>query len=85
MKVGDIAGDLSGKRGRILGTNAVSGGLVAISGQAPLSELDSYQSEIKSVTGGAGSYSMDLSHYDQVPAAVQRQLVEAFKPNTEDD
>ncbi|NKC12373.1 MAG: elongation factor G [Gammaproteobacteria bacterium] len=83
--MGDIAGDLSGKRGRISGTTAIGGGMVAIAGQAPLSELESYQSELKSVTGGAGSYTIEFSHYDPVPRPVQQQLMESFKPTADDD
>ena len=83
--MGDITGDLSSKRGRISGTEAMSGGMVVVSGQAPLSELGSYQSELKSVTGGAGSYTMALSHYDPVPANVQQQLVAEFRPAAEED
>jgi elongation factor G len=51
----------------------------------PLSELDSYQSELKSVTGGAGSYAMEFSHYDPVPAMIQKQLAAEFKPAADDD
>ena len=83
--MGDVAGDLSSKRGRISGTEAMSGGMVVVSGQAPLSELGSYQSELKSVTGGAGSFTMELSHYDPVPANVQQQLVAEFKPAADED
>ena len=83
--MGDITGDLSSKRGRISGTEAMSGGMVVVSGQAPLSELGSYQSELKSVTGGAGSYTMALSHYDPVPANIQQQLVTEFRPAAEED
>ena len=83
--MGDIAGDLSSKRGRINGTEAMSAGMVMVSGQAPLAELGSYQSELKSVTGGTGSFSMELSHYDPVPSNIQQQLVAEFKPAADDD
>ncbi|MEM7405798.1 MAG: elongation factor G [Pseudomonadota bacterium] len=83
--MGDIAGDLSSKRGRISGTTALSGGMVSVAGQAPLSELENYQSELKSVTGGAGSYTIELSHYDPVPRPVQQQLESEFNPSTDDD
>ncbi len=83
--MGDIAGDLSSKRGRISGTNALPGGMVMITGQVPLSELDNYQSELKSVTGGTGTYTMEYSHYDPVPAQIQQRLVAEFKPKTADD
>ncbi|MCY4222788.1 MAG: elongation factor G [Thiotrichales bacterium] len=83
--MGDIAGDLSSKRGRISGTEAMSAGMVMVSGQAPLAELGSYQSELKSVTGGAGTFSMELSHYDPVPSNIQQQLVAEYKPAADED
>ena len=83
--MGDIAGDLSGKRGRVGGTESLAGGYVAISGQAPLSELTRYQTELKSVTGGAGSYTMGFSHYDPVPRPIQDKLMAEFKPAVDED
>ena len=83
--MGDIAGDLSGKRGRVGGTESLAGGFVAITGQAPLSELIRYQSELRSVTGGAGSFTMGFSHYDPVPRPIQEKLMEEFKPATDED
>ena len=83
--MGDITGDLSSKRGRINGTEALAGGMVTVSGSAPLSELASYQSELKSVTGGAGSYTMALSHYDPVPSNIQQALASEYNPNLDDD
>jgi elongation factor G len=83
--MGDITGDLSSKRGRISGTATGSGGMLTVTGQVPLSELDSYQSELKSVTGGAGSYSMEFSHYDPVPAMIQKQLASEFNPAADED
>lgn len=84
-KMGDIAGDLSGKRGRVGGTENLGGGLVTISGQAPLSELTRYQSELKSVTGGAGNFTMEFSHYDPVPKPVQDKLMSEFNPALDED
>ncbi len=83
--MGDIAGDLSGKRGRVGGTESLAGGYVAISGRAPLSELTRYQTELKSVTGGAGSYTMGFSHYDPVPRPIQEKLIAEFKPAADED
>ena len=83
--MGDIAGDLSGKRGRVGGTESLAGGFVAITGQAPLSELTRYQTELKSVTGGAGSFTMGFSHYDPVPRPIQEKLMSEFKPAAEED
>ena len=83
--MGDITGDLSSKRGRISGTSTGSGGMLTVSGQVPLSELDSYQSQLKSVTGGAGTYAMEFSHYDPVPAMIQKQLASEFKPAADEE
>jgi elongation factor G len=83
--IGDITGDLSSRRGRISGTRALGGGLMEIEGQAPMAELSSFQSQLKSMTGGVGSYTMSLSHYDAVPPNVQQQLIDAFKPRGDED
>ncbi len=85
QNMGDIAGDLSSKRGGIQGQENIPGGMIVIKAQAPLAELGNYQSQLNSVTGGQGSYSMELSHYDAVPPNVQQQLIAAFKPKEEDD
>ncbi len=76
---GDVTGDLSSKRGHLTGTQPRAPGVMAISGQAPLAELESYQSRLKSLTGGQGSYSIAFSHYAQVPPATQQQLAAQHK------
>ena len=83
--MGDITGDLSGKRGRIQGADMLPGELAVIRAQVPLSEVANYQNQLKSVTGGQGSYSMELSHYDPVPGHLQQQIVSAYKPHPEED
>jgi elongation factor G len=72
--MGDIAGDISSKRGQINGTDAASPGTVAIKAQVPLAELNNYQARLKSVTAGQGSFSVELSHYEPVPPNVQKEL-----------
>jgi elongation factor G len=76
---GDIAGDLSSRRGQVTGTSGLSPGVLAITGQAPLVELDGYSARLKSVTGGHGSWSMALSHYEQAPPILQQQLANEYK------
>ncbi|HSI32755.1 MAG: elongation factor G [Phycisphaerae bacterium] len=83
--VGSITGDLSGKRGRIVGQDFLPGGLAVVKAQAPLAEVMQYQSQLKSVTGGQGSFQMELSHYEPVPPQVQKQIVDAWKPKVEED
>jgi elongation factor G len=84
-KVGSITGDLSGRRGRIQGTDMLPGGMAQIVAQAPLSEVMQYQSQLKSVTGGQGSFTMELSHYDPVPPHVQQQIIAQWKPKAEEE
>ena len=76
--MGDLAGDLSSRRGRISGSEARSNGRIAINGEVPLAELEGYESRLKSITGGDGTYSIELSHYEAVPANIQKQLMDAF-------
>jgi elongation factor G len=77
--MGDLTGDLSGKRGQITGTDSLGPGTCSIRGLVPLSELNGYANRLKSVTGGQGSYSMTLSHYEAVPPSVQAQLAAEYK------
>ncbi len=83
--LGDITGDLSVKRGRINQTSSLSGGMMNIQGLVPLSEISSYQSQLKSITGGTGSYTIEFSHYDPVPARRQQELMKEFKPRADED
>jgi elongation factor G len=83
-KVGDIQGDLASRRGRPEGQQMLPGGLSVISGRVPLSEMSDYHSRLSSITGGQGSYAMELSHYEVVPGNVQQQIVEASKKAREE-
>lgn len=81
---GDITGDLSSKRAQVNGTNALGLGTLAVRAQVPLSELSGYQSRLNSMTSGQGSYTLELSHYDQVPPNVQQQLAGQYKLRDEE-
>jgi elongation factor G len=83
--IGDLTGDLSGRRGQITGHQSGRGGMQTLLGLAPLAELENFQSRLKSLTGGQGSYSLEFSHYDPVPPYVQQQLAAKFKPAQEED
>jgi elongation factor G len=83
--IGDITGDISSKRGQVSGTQPQAGGLVAVTGQVPLSELNGYGSRLKSITAGQGSYSVEFSHYEQAPPNIQQQLVAQHKAPVHDE
>jgi len=74
--MGDIAGDLSSKRGQLSGTDSLAPGTLVIKGQAPLSELGNYQARLKSVTAGQGSYTIEFARYEPVPPSIQKTLAE---------
>lgn len=76
--MGDVAGDLSGMRGAVKGTNVLTGGRIEVSGQAPLKEVQGYHSRLKSLSGGKGDFTMMFSHYAQVPATEQQVLAKEY-------
>jgi len=83
--MGDIAGELSGKRGQVSGNDSGSNGMMKVSARAPLAELDNFQSRLKSLTGGQGSYTLEFSHYEPAPPNVQAQLAAQYKPAAHED
>ena len=81
--VGDITGHLSGIRGKIAGSDVITGNRVRISAQVPLAELGDYQTTLKSLTGGAGLFTLEFDHYETAPAPVQKLLESKFRPTSE--
>ncbi|HEB78464.1 MAG TPA: elongation factor G, partial [Methylothermaceae bacterium] len=77
--MGDISGDLAARRGRISSSDTLSNGWVRIQALVPLSEIQDYESTLKSLTEGQGSFTLDFDHYEPVPAAIQKQLAERGK------
>ncbi len=82
--MGDIAGDLSGKRGRVQSTDMVGTDQCLIRATAPLAELQNYSNQLKSMTGGTGTFVMEYSHDEQTPAHLQAEVVAAYKPHDDD-
>jgi elongation factor G len=82
--IGDVSGDLSARRGQITGHVSGRGGMITVVGQAPLAELDTLQSRIKSLTGGQGSYTLEFSHYEQVPPHVQQKMAAEHHPEQDE-
>ena len=72
--MGDITGDLNHRRGRILTVESADG-LQAIKAQVPQAEIFKYSSELRSMTGGRGSFEMGFSHYEQVPQHIAQKVV----------
>jgi elongation factor G len=76
--MGDIMGDLNGRRGRVLGMDSAGKNQV-INAQVPMSEFLTYASDLRSMTGGRGIFTMEFSHYDEVPAQTSEKIVEEIK------
>ncbi|GJQ29245.1 MAG: elongation factor G [Phycisphaerae bacterium] len=83
--MGDIAGHLSTKRGRVQSSEIVAGDVCIVKAQAPLGELQNYSNELKSMTGGAGAYGMDYSHDERTPAHIQAAVIAAYKPKHDEE
>ena len=70
-------GDLNKRRGRVLGMNPVAGGKTAIEADIPMSSLNGYCTDLRSMTGGRGDYSYKFARYEQAPSDVQAKEVAA--------
>jgi elongation factor G len=82
--MGDVMSDLSGRRGRVQGTEPAGGGMVTVKALVPLGEMLSYSSDLTSMSQGRASYSMEMSHYEEVPAHLQEQIVAKRKTAEEE-
>jgi len=76
--MGDVAGDLSGRRGQVTGTKSMQPGTLTVNGLAPLSELDGYAARLKAMTAGHAAWTMALSHYEPAPPNLQQQLATEY-------
>lgn len=83
--MGDISGDLNTRRGRIMGMEA-DGDHQTIKAQIPLKEMQTYSTDLRSMTSGEGIYDAEFSHLDIVPAHVAKQMIEDYaKTRSGDD
>jgi elongation factor G len=82
--MGDVAGDLSTRRGRVQDTRMLPGDSVCVVAEVPLGQMQNYSTQLKSMTGGAGSYTVEYSHDEITPPHVQSEVVAAFAGHAED-
>ncbi|HKQ49528.1 MAG TPA: elongation factor G [Phycisphaerae bacterium] len=83
--VGDITGDLAQRRGRPSGQDMLPGNLAVIKAQVPLARVADYHSRLSSITGGKGSFAMELSHYEPVPSNEAQAIIAQYKPHKEEE
>jgi elongation factor G len=83
--MGDITGDLNSRRGRIQGMDS-QGTMQIVRATIPMMEIMDYETQLRSVTGGEGSYSIEPSHYDVLPARIAESVIaKARKPVDEEE
>ncbi|QBS37035.1 elongation factor G [Thermaerobacter sp. FW80] len=75
--MGDVIGDINARRGRVEGMEPEAGGLQVIRALVPLAEMFGYATDLRSKTQGRGTYTMQFSHYEQVPKNIADQIIEA--------
>ncbi len=80
--MGDIMGDLNGRRGKVLGMDSAGKNQV-IKANVPMAEFLTYAPDLRSMTGGRGIYTMEFSHYDEVPIHIAEKLIEEINKEKE--
>lgn len=83
--VGDVYSDMSGRGGRVTGSDPAGGNFTTIHAEVPLREVTTYSRTLSSMTGGLGSYTMEFSHYDFMPANIQQEVIAKAKLEEEED
>jgi elongation factor G len=79
---GDVIGDLNSRRGRIVGMEP-AGETAAVRAQVPMAEMLTYEPSLRSMTGGRGGYSMEFSHYEEVPSFLADKIIKEVKAEKE--
>jgi len=80
--MGEVTGDLNQRRGRILGMSTEDG-LQAILAEVPQAEMFTYASQLRSLTGGRGSFEMEFSRYEVVPSNIAQKIIAAAQKERE--
>lgn len=81
--MGDVIGDLNAKRGRVLGMDS-DGRLRVVTAEVPLAEMQRYAIDLRSITGGRGTFEMEFDHYQEVPQNEADKVIAAAKHRAED-
>ena len=81
--MGDVIGDLSSRRGKVLGSDSQAG-ITEIKANVPMNEILRYAPDLRSMTGGQGVFTMEFSHYEEAPAPVVEKVVAEYQRDKED-
>jgi elongation factor G len=77
--LGDVLGDLSGRRGRVLGQEQLGGGIIEIKAQVPQAELLRYSIDLRSITSGTGGFELEFDHYSPISGKIAEDVIAAAK------
>jgi elongation factor G len=77
--MGDVMSDINTKRGRVLGMTPLENGMQQITAHVPQAEMLHYATDLRSITQGRGSFSMEFYEYEEVPANVQQEIIAQHK------
>ena len=80
--MGDVIGDLSSRRGRVLGSDSI-GGITEVKAHVPMAEMMKYAPDLRSMTGGQGTFTMEFAHYEECPPNVTEQVIADSKKDEE--
>ncbi|MDO9583110.1 MAG: elongation factor G [Desulfomicrobium sp.] len=80
--MGDVIGDLSSRRGRVLGSDSI-GGVTEVKAHVPMAEMMKYAPDLRSMTGGQGTFTMEFAHYEECPPNVAEQVIADSKKDAE--
>ena len=83
--MGDIMGDISRRRGRLIGSNPLADGITEVIAEAPLSEMFKYATDLRSMTQGRGSFRSEFVRYEDVPANVAQKIIENAKKEEDEE
>jgi elongation factor G len=83
--MGDIMSDMSGRRGRIQGSDSVSAGIAMVRATVPLSEMSRYAADLRSISQGRASYTMEPAGYEEVPAHEAEAIIAAHQSEDEEE
>ena len=82
--MGDVMGDLNGRRGRIQGMTG-EGTFQKVAAQVPLAEMYMYSTTLRSITGGRGTFAMEFSHYEAVPHDQMQKIIDEYQHQKEEE
>jgi elongation factor G len=82
--MGDVMGDMNKRRGKILGTEPQAGGGLKVVAEAPQAELFKYAINLRSMTQARGTFTMELTRYEEVPAQIAQKIIAEYKASQEE-